>query len=211
MFGALLTWLIVGIGLTLYRREPSLRRPSLEPSLVVAGIAGLVLFGALAVYGFKARSEPSPAPIKVAEVKSLTSDQRQFRIGLKQFALTCVPNLGNAQARVFAEIKQKEAEISKGAPYSVALYFFIHFSMSAFPTMEEVRKLAEVDIESIDIDKLQHSIEMFFGEYSWRQSAIANLNVIVKLDIPDSEAGNNWLSIDKECRTELHPLKKTPS
>lgn len=141
---------------------------------------------------------------------TLSIDQRQFRVGLKQFSLTCVPNLANAQGRVFSQLKAKEAELSKGSPYSVALYFFIHSGMSSFDSVERVKTLAERDIETINIDELQMAIRSFFSEYGWRQSAIANLNEIVKSEWTSSEAGQRWFAIDNECRVELQKLKIWP-
>lgn len=185
-------------------------------ALVTAGIAALIFIGSLVIYFLSDNSQiknPTtnttsiPHPPAAPPTVVLTSDQRQFRIELKQFALTCVPNLTNAQAKVFSELKAHEKEMSKGSPQSVALHFFIHFATGSFNRPEMISKLARVDIDSLDVNALQDQISYFFGEYVWMQGAVADLNDIVKDDLSSMESMKQWLSVDNQCQTELQKLK----
>jgi hypothetical protein len=94
----------------------------------------------------------------------LTADQHEFRVALKQFSLTCVPDLTNRANRVFTELKTKEKELSAGSPSSVALHFFIHLAYSSGLNMQyasQIQGLAGIDVEFIDVTALQIALKGF--------------------------------------------------
>jgi hypothetical protein len=150
----------------------------------------------------------NPPPIAL---KPLTEDQRQFRVGLKQFSLTCVPRLANAMGAVFRQMTDREMQIAKGSPTSIALHFYIHAATSAdFLGISNIRELAEAKIENMDVTALQRLLVIFFDQYAWQQKGIGNMEAIVMSDIVSQPEMKAWLKIDEECRSELNRLKIWP-
>jgi hypothetical protein len=73
-----------------------------------------------------------------------------------------------------------------------------------------VKTLADVDVDAIDVKPLQIALQEFFDDYGWKQSAIAAINAIIKLDLPALESVRLWLESDARCHTKLQELKIWP-
>lgn len=90
LFGGVLTWLLIGIGLSLYRREQPSEERRLDPWLVGAGIAALALIICLAGYGLKGNppaptAAGDPVATQPTTKKLSTVDYEQRRILLNKF------------------------------------------------------------------------------------------------------------------------------
>lgn len=129
----------------------------------------------------------------------LTEDQRQFRIALKQFCLTCAPDLLNGVGRVFALLSSKEKEMSAGSPTSRALHFFTHLMVSSNLNQTQLIVLAETGLESMDVARLQDELAVFLNGYGWRQHAVAHLNAIVNRDLQQLDAAQQWFAADRKA------------
>jgi hypothetical protein len=75
---------------------------------------------------------------------------------------------------------------------------------------QTVHSLADVDVETIDVKSLQIALQGFFNDYGWKQSAIATINAIIKLDLPALQSGRLWLEADARWHTKLQELKIWP-
>lgn len=133
----------------------------------------------------------------------LTADQIQFRVSLKQFALTYPAQLYDAISRVRAVLVRKIKQ-NGDRDYSYALHHAMHFAWSSGNKhLERIKELAGADLERIDVEALQHALRVFFDDYVWEQRLIANLNVLVKVNLDPLPETQKWLSTDKECWAEL--------
>jgi hypothetical protein len=138
----------------------------------------------------------------------LTADQREFRLALKQFALTCPASLQNHVGQVARIVQDREKETSGRSAASKALHFFIHFSTSSnMQGLNNLLDLGKVNIEDMDVTAIQNDIDHFLSDYRWRQVGIANLNQITKIDLSALEQMKEWLAFDAECRKELLKMK----
>ena len=137
----------------------------------------------------------------------LTTDQMQFRVSLKQFALTYPAQLYDAIGRVRAVLIRKIKQ-NGDRDYSYALHHAMHFAWSSGNRhLERIKELASAELERIDIEALQHALRVFFDDYVWEQRLIANLNVLVKVNLDPLPETQKWLSTDKECWAELGKQK----
>jgi hypothetical protein len=217
MFGCIA---IIPHWINVWREKSGKPRLMLEPfHLIIFGLIGTLVWAATALGGViwqqRLSSGVPDKPASTVQTRApLTVDQREFRIALKQFSLTCVPDLADRVARILIELKSKEKEVSAGSPSSVALHFFIHFALGSsglnMQSVSIVKGLAEVDVEAIDVKPLQIALQGFFNEYGWHQSAIANMNAIVKIDLLTLESVRQWLNADNNCRIKLQELKIWP-
>ena len=82
--------------------------------------------------------------------------------------------------------------------------------MSVNSGVQKIEGLAQPPLDVFNVEELQNELQRFFSDYGWRQSAIADLNDVVKADLSTWEAMVRWLSIDSECRSELQKLKIWP-
>ena len=136
----------------------------------------------------------------------LTADQLQFRVFLKQFALTWPANLHDAAGRVRAVVVNKLKQ-NGDRDYSYALFHAMHFAWSSgSKSLARVTELASAELEKIDVEALQHALQVYFDEYVWEQRAIANLNVLVKIDLAALPETQRWLEMDRNCSAELAKL-----
>jgi hypothetical protein len=121
---------------------PRLRGKQLEPFLLVAiggcllvviGLGGLVV-GA----GFKetvvtvATNPQSAESTAIAAPAPLTTDQHDFRLALKQFALTCPDRLVGSSGRVLSLLIEKIKSLGE-QDYFPALFLYLHLGTSAGP------------------------------------------------------------------------------
>ena len=55
-FVSIVAWLMVGIGINLYRRKEADKDRKLDPLLLIAGVAAFVLIASLAAYSYRANA-----------------------------------------------------------------------------------------------------------------------------------------------------------
>lgn len=140
---------------------------------------------------------------------ALTDDQRAFRAGLKQFALSTSPQLFTAAHLTLGQLIQHERAKAKGSAESVALAFFMHFA-GDLVKHEQAEKFAKVDLALMDVDALQSALTISYNGYGWVQRAVGTINAIVGADLSSFPNFTRWLELDKEAYSELRKLKVWP-
>jgi hypothetical protein len=190
--------------------------------MVPAALAGLAVF--LIFWASHQFATRSPASTKTLSLPSqpnltdqnfekapLTPEQREFRRALKQFALNYPAQLQNLMGEVFRRLLEKEKQISAGSPTSLALHYYIHLSTDQnLRGLKGLLELAKVPIENIDIIEVQNDIFIFLSEYLQRQTGIATLNEITKIDLLGFEEMQAWLVLDAQARHEILKMKAWP-
>lgn len=183
----------------------------------------LALTGSLALYRvFRPLPPPTSlsravaAPLAQAESElpsttvALTPDQLQFRVFVKQYALIWPARTYDSVARVRAVLVNKIKQ-NGDRDYAYALFQSMHFAWSAgSKSLAQVTEQAGVELERIDIEALQHALRIYFADYVWEQRLIANLNLLVKVDLSAMPETKQWLEIDRDCWNELSKLKIWP-
>jgi hypothetical protein len=109
---------------------------------------------------------------------------------------------------VFAYLGKVDRE--RNAPDTATIQHFVHFATSANNFFEPVKDAAQLNIEDIDIEKLQDRINVFLNEYLMLQNHIRMYNKTLKFDLSNEGITKQWLEADKEFRKAFLIIKASP-